>query len=388
MVFSSDDGVRFVEAHLVARRTFLHLEPQDSDVDGYGLTMHRIRRSKSDTFVHYGLDEESEDNVSTCGTSSLRSSLDEESPEQSLGHCSGSDSEEDSSSSKTSVSDGIGSDQSLPASSCSLSQQEQLYFYVAMPASTSWGIPASPMNEFSAPPYVSKSPIAAEAAAAASEALHLQAQAMKLRAEAVRLKAQALKLEAAAQSAPTSLPGGPWTRQQTLQPPSIDAAPVFVQAYGQAFVPLGQRQQWKDECTTLMLRNIPNDYTRELFLALLDSNGLAGTYNFVYLPIDFKRMSSLGYGFVNFVSHAEAELARVRLEGFNDWSVQSQKVCSVCWGEPLQGLQAHIERYRSSPVMHREVPDECRPILLQNGVIIPFPPPNRRVRAPRSTRDA
>jgi hypothetical protein len=386
MVFSSDDGVRFVETHLVARRTFLHLEPQDSDAaDDSSLPRHPIRRSKSDTFVHYGLEAESEDNVSTCG--SLRSSLGEESSEQSLGHCSGSDSEEDAGSSKISVSDQNGADQAVPASSCSLLQQGQLYFYIAMPGSNSWGAAASPMNEFSVPQNVSKLPATAEAAAAASEALHLQAQATELRAEAARLKAQAIKLEAAAQTPHMSPPGALWTRQQTPQPLSVDAAPVFVQAYSQAFVPLGQRQQWKDECTTLMLRNIPNDYTRELFLDLLDSNGLAGTYNFVYLPIDFKRMSSLGYGFVNFVSHAEAEFARVRLEGFNDWSVPSQKVCKVCWGEPLQGLEAHIERYRSSPVMHREVPDECRPIVLQNGVRVPFPPPNRRVRAPRSTRD-
>jgi hypothetical protein len=385
MVFSSDDGATLVEAHLVARRTFLHLEPQDSDVDDSSLPMHPRRRSKSDTFVHYGLDAETEDNVSTCG--SLRSSLGEESPEQSLGQCSGSDSEEDSASSKISVSDENGADQALPASSCSMPQQEQLYFYVAMPGFNSWGIPASPMSEFSVPQNV-KSLTPAEAAAAASEALHLQAQATELRAEAARLKAQALKLEAAAQSSPASPPAVLWSRQQTPQPPLIDAAPVFVQAYSQAFVPRGHMQPWNGECTTLMLRNIPNDYTRELFLSLLDSNGLAGTYDFVYLPIDFKRMSSLGYGFVNFVSHAEAELARVRLESFNDWSVQSQKVCTVCWGEPLQGLEAHIERYRSSPVMHREVPDECRPIVLQNGVRVPFPPPNRRVRAPRSTRDA
>jgi RNA recognition motif-containing protein len=140
------------------------------------------------------------------------------------------------------------------------------------------------------------------------------------------------------------------------------------------------------ELTTLMLRNIPNDYTRKMFLELLDSKGLAGRYNFVYLPIDFNRMSGLGYGFVNFVSQADAQMARASLQGFSQWMVQSSKVCQVAWGEPLQGLEAHIERYRSSPVMHREVPDECKPVIFQDGVRVPFPAPTRRVRVPRSSR--
>lgn len=133
-----------------------------------------------------------------------------------------------------------------------------------------------------------------------------------------------------------------------------------------------------------MLRNIPNDYTRKLFLELLDSHGFAGKYDLVYLPIDFARRSSLGYGFVNFVNQAHAEEAKACMEGFTEWKVQSSKVCQVCWGEPLQGLEAHIERYRNSPVMHHDVADECKPVIFMNGVRATFPAPTRRVRAPRA----
>merc|ERR1740123_2226645 len=45
------------------------------------------------------------------------------------------------------------------------------------------------------------------------------------------------------------------------------------------------------ERTTVMLRNLPNDYTRDMLLALLDKEGFQGKYNFVYLPMDFKRMA-------------------------------------------------------------------------------------------------
>jgi RNA recognition motif-containing protein len=121
-----------------------------------------------------------------------------------------------------------------------------------------------------------------------------------------------------------------------------------------------------------------------MLLELLDARGFACKYDFVYIPMDFNRNSSLGYAFVNFVTQADAEMAKNQLNGFSDWIVQSQKVCQVCWGEPLQGLEAHIERYRSSPVMHNSVPDEFKPIIFKNGVRVPFPAPTKRIRKPRA----
>merc|ERR1719379_1114593 len=51
--------------------------------------------------------------------------------------------------------------------------------------------------------------------------------------------------------------------------------------------------------TSLMLRNIPNDYSRDGFMRLLDMEGFRARYDFLYLPIDFQRKASLGYCFVN-----------------------------------------------------------------------------------------
>ena len=48
-------------------------------------------------------------------------------------------------------------------------------------------------------------------------------------------------------------------------------------------------QSTQDSWTTVMLRNLPNDYTREMLLALLDTQGFANSYDFVYMPIDFKK---------------------------------------------------------------------------------------------------
>lgn len=133
-----------------------------------------------------------------------------------------------------------------------------------------------------------------------------------------------------------------------------------------------------------MLRNLPNDYTRHDILELLDRvGGFTGLYDMVYLPIDFKTQSGLGYSFINFVSPQCAQECFRIFEGFSGWSLKSSKVCSVTWGNPLQGLHAHVERYRDSPVMHRSVPDDWKPILLRNGQRVEFPPPTKAIKPPK-----
>jgi hypothetical protein len=135
--------------------------------------------------------------------------------------------------------------------------------------------------------------------------------------------------------------------------------------------------------TTVMLRNLPNNYTRAMLLALIDAEGFAGSYDFLYMPIDFRTHAALGYAFVNMASPSEAERLKQCLDGFGQWSLPSSKVCSATWSQPHQGLDAHIARYRNSPLMHESVPDEYRPILFSRGERIAFPPPTKRVKPPR-----
>jgi len=139
-------------------------------------------------------------------------------------------------------------------------------------------------------------------------------------------------------------------------------------------------QEWR---TTVMLRNMPNNYTRDMLLELVDSMGFAGCYDFAYLPVDFKSQAGLGYAFINFVSSAEAQRCFDNFEGFSEWKVPSEKVCTVTWGSPYQGLEAHIERYQNSPVMHHSIPDEWKPVLIDQGVRIAFPAPTKPIKTPK-----
>mmetsp|Transcript_67483 Transcript_67483/g.141040 ORF Transcript_67483/g.141040 Transcript_67483/m.141040 type:complete len:469 (-) Transcript_67483:198-1604(-) len=137
------------------------------------------------------------------------------------------------------------------------------------------------------------------------------------------------------------------------------------------------------ERTTVMLRNLPNNYSRQMIVELLDQEGFHTQYDFVYLPIDFKTHASLGYCFVNLVSPELVQRFWAVFDGFNRWALPSRKECFVTWCGPNQGFEAHVERYRNSPLMHAMVPDEYKPAIFQNGIRMKFPAPNRKPRIPR-----
>lgn len=135
--------------------------------------------------------------------------------------------------------------------------------------------------------------------------------------------------------------------------------------------------------TTVMMRNLPNNFTRAQLLQLIDDKGFHGQYTLMYLPVDFKTKVGLGYAFIDFSTHERAEGFLEQFQGFNKWPSHSDKVCEVDWSKAMQGLSIHVERYRNSPVMHEDVADEFKPVLFKDGARVPFPEPTRRIRAPR-----
>jgi len=139
------------------------------------------------------------------------------------------------------------------------------------------------------------------------------------------------------------------------------------------------------EYTTVMMRNLPNGYTRARLRQLLDSEGFRGSYNFLYLPIDFGTFAGLGFAFVNFVSSRDAQRCCSYFAGFKRWGVPSGKICNVAWSSSSQqGLSANIERYRNSSVMHRSVPEECKPMMLSGGEPVSFPRNTKRLWPPNT----
>lgn len=148
------------------------------------------------------------------------------------------------------------------------------------------------------------------------------------------------------------------------------------------------RRQPLEDRTTVMLRNLPNNYSRAMLLELMDSQGFAGKYDFVYLPIDFSTQSNIGYAFVNLLSAATAGRFWEVFDGFSAWSIPSRKVCFLSWSDPCQGLEANVERYRNSPVMCGSVPEDYKPVVFLFGAQVDFPAPVKKLRPPRLRKGA
>ena len=86
----------------------------------------------------------------------------------------------------------------------------------------------------------------------------------------------------------------------------------------------------EDKRTTLMIKNIPNKYTQKMLLTTIDEK-FRGTYDFFYLPIDFKNKCNVGYAFINMVRPEHIvplvqKLDRKKWEKFN-----SEKVCNISY---------------------------------------------------------
>jgi len=135
--------------------------------------------------------------------------------------------------------------------------------------------------------------------------------------------------------------------------------------------------------TTVIVRCIPPEYSSGMVLKLLDQLGFAGVYDYLYLPMGFLAGKNLCYAFVNLISHEEAVRFMKALDGFTGWQVPSDKVAVASWAQPCQGLAAHVERYRNSPVMHPSMPDEYKPMIFEGGQRVPFPQPTKPIKAPK-----
>lgn len=88
----------------------------------------------------------------------------------------------------------------------------------------------------------------------------------------------------------------------------------------------------RDDRTTVMLKNIPNNYTRDMFLRMLDEHGFVGLYDFVYLPCDFVRDANLGYAFVNVIDSGAVTALWKTFDGFSDWELPTAKAWRLTLG--------------------------------------------------------
>lgn len=118
----------------------------------------------------------------------------------------------------------------------------------------------------------------------------------------------------------------------------------------------------EDTRTTLMIKNIPNKYTSKMLLAAIDEQH-KGTFDFLYLPIDFKNKCNVGYAFINMLSPS---LIIPFYEAFNGkkWEkFNSEKVAALAYAR-IQGKTALVNHFQNSSLMNED--KRCRPILFHS----------------------
>ncbi|KAK1302676.1 Protein MEI2-like 2 [Acorus calamus] len=96
----------------------------------------------------------------------------------------------------------------------------------------------------------------------------------------------------------------------------------------------------EDSRTTLMIKNIPNKYTSKMLLTAIDEHH-RGTYDFLYLPIDFKNKCNVGYAFINMVSPLYIVPFYQAFNGKKWEKFNSEKVASLAYAR-IQGKDALV----------------------------------------------
>jgi len=149
--------------------------------------------------------------------------------------------------------------------------------------------------------------------------------------------------------------------------------PTILPAQGQP-APGGKKgKKSKDDddpnYTTVMLRNIPNKYSRTMLIEEINRHGFQGEIDYMYLPTDFTNRCNVGYCFCNFRTAAARQKfqqlfdsvpAQTCLPGFN-----SYKVCQVTRAK-WQGRAENVKRLRSSPELMQQLAahPEWLPLLM------------------------
>ncbi|XP_020962684.1 protein MEI2-like 2 isoform X2 [Arachis ipaensis] len=118
----------------------------------------------------------------------------------------------------------------------------------------------------------------------------------------------------------------------------------------------------EDTRTTLMIKNIPNKYTSKMLLAAIDEDHM-GSYDFLYLPIDFKNKCNVGYAFINMVSPSHIIPFYKAFNGKKWEKFNSEKVASLAYAR-IQGKGALVTHFQNSSLMNED--KRCRPILFHS----------------------
>jgi len=134
-------------------------------------------------------------------------------------------------------------------------------------------------------------------------------------------------------------------------------------ANGNQVVPqLGVVQHDAGSVTTLLMRNIPKEYTTEMLIDELNNQGFKGVYDFLYHPLDNQARFQKTFAILNF---ATPLIARVFCWRFNDLFLPRHSENGLPFkvvAAAEQGVQANAHRFYSSKASTRK--NKAEPLYL------------------------
>jgi len=123
----------------------------------------------------------------------------------------------------------------------------------------------------------------------------------------------------------------------------------------------------QEAITTVMIRNVPNRCSQRALMKELDNIGLSGTFDFVYVPLDLRRLSNVGYAFVNFLNSSDACRCARLLQGHRmRRQAKAGKEVAVSVAQ-VQGMEANLRHYEKSTTGKSRM-RQRRPVILPNGL--------------------
>lgn len=119
------------------------------------------------------------------------------------------------------------------------------------------------------------------------------------------------------------------------------------------------------QCTTVMIRNIPTEYTQDELIDEVDQvMGCPGLFDFFYLPFDSENDCNVGFCFVNFL---DVPTATGAVKAFHDYRFckhGSQKKASVLPAH-IQGLENNLRHLKDRAVVLGNHP--YSPVVMWKG---------------------
>jgi hypothetical protein len=124
--------------------------------------------------------------------------------------------------------------------------------------------------------------------------------------------------------------------------------------------------------TTVMVRNIPTRYTSLGLVEVLKEHGFDKTFDFLYLPMDFRTRKNVGYAFVNFLDPDNVDRFISQFQGLQLKASTSQKTLEIVPSR-RQGFMDNISVFGASELLVSSTHQPFfKPLVMVQGELVPL----------------